>query len=205
LKDIKAILFDLGNVVVKLKTDALEEGYGAYSEEAKKRIEEYVLDSKNVNEYMEGKLTSSQFYERTRRLFKMDIRYQEFYRIWNSMFDHYPEVEEMIKVLKKKYPEIKLVLISNTNLAHWDHIKEEYDVLKLLDGIVVSHEVGVQKPDSGIFNEAMRLAGSAPKNTFYTDDRPDLIDAARVMGIRAFQFTGHESLRENLAKCGIQV
>ncbi|MGB2599903.1 MAG: HAD family phosphatase [Candidatus Omnitrophota bacterium] len=205
MKDIKAILFDLGNVLIKLKFGALEEGYGIYSEEAKKKIEEYILDSKNMNGYMEGKLTSSQFYERTRRLFNMGIGYQEFYRIWNSMFDHYPEVEEIIKALKKKYPKIKLILISNTNMAHWDHIKEEYEILKLLDAIVVSHEIGVQKPDSGIFNEAMRLAGSMPKNTFYTDDRSDLVDAARVMGLRAFQFTGHESLRENLAKCGIQV
>jgi HAD superfamily hydrolase (TIGR01509 family) len=74
-----------------------------------------------------------------------------------------------------------------------------------MDACVVSHELGKQKPDPDIFNEAMRLAGSIPKNTFYTDDRLDLIEAARVMGIRAFEFTGHESLKENLSKCGIQV
>ncbi|MGD2279449.1 MAG: HAD-IA family hydrolase, partial [Candidatus Omnitrophota bacterium] len=117
----------------------------------------------------------------------------------------YPEMEKIIKELKDKYPGVKLVLISNTNEAHYDFIKEKYEILKLMDKCVVSHELGRQKPHPDIFNKAMRLAGSIPKETFYTDDRPDLVSAARVMGIRAFDFTGHDSLRENLSKCGIEV
>jgi HAD superfamily hydrolase (TIGR01549 family) len=205
LKDIHAILLDLGNVVIKLNPAALETGYGAYSETAEKEIEEYILDSDDMNRYMEGKLSSTEFYQKVRRRFKMRIDYDEFYRIWNSMFLGYPEMEDIIKTLKEKYPEVKLVLISNTNEAHYDFIKDQYDILKLLDGHVVSHELGVQKPDPKIFSEAMKLAGSIPRNTFYTDDREDLISAARIMGIKAFQFTGHEGFKSQLAKYGIEV
>jgi HAD superfamily hydrolase (TIGR01509 family) len=202
---IKAILFDLGNVVIKLNYSALQAGYGTYSKKAEKEIEDFLLDSDDINRYMEGKLSSRQFYQKVRRHFRMKIEYDEFYRIWNSMFLGYPEMEEIIKALKEKYPEIKLVLISNTNEAHYDFIKDEFDILKLLDGHVVSHDVGVQKPNAKIFSEALKLAESVPKDTFYTDDRQDLIDAARIMGIRAFQFTGHAKLREDLSKFGIDV
>ena len=202
---IRAILFDLGNVIIRFDPDILDKGYSPYARMIEGKFTDYLLNSEVINAYMEGKIDSSQFYHRTRRVFKMDVDFNEFYRVWNSMFYPYPEMEEIIISLKKNYPDVKLVLISNTNEAHYDFIKQKYEVLKHMDACVVSHELGKQKPHPDIFKEAMRLAGSIPKDTFYTDDRPELIEAARVMGIRAFQFTGHEALRESLAKCGIQI
>ena len=52
---------------------------------------------------------------------------------------------------------------------------------------------------------ALALAGTEARSVFYTDDRADLIKKARAMGIKAFQFTGYEGLREQLAKFGINV
>lgn len=205
MKDIKAILFDLGNVIVRFDASILEKNYSSYGKIDEGKFIDYLLESDNINRYMEGKLSNSQFYRKTRRYFGMDVSFDEFYRIWNSMFYPYPEMESLIKSIKNKYPQMKLILISNTNEAHYDFIKEKYDILKYMDACVVSHELGKQKPDPDIFKEAMRMAGSIPKNTFYTDDRLDLIEAARVIGIRAYEFTGHESLKENLAKCGIEV
>ncbi len=205
MEQIKSIFFDLGNVVVKLRPEALEEGYKSCCKLEKGAFIDFItdMDSRDINQYMEGKITSSQFYNRTRRRFKMDISFPDFYRVWNSMFDHYPEVEEIIRTIKKKYPEVKLILVSNTNEAHYEYIKGQFKILELFDACVVSHEHGRQKPVPSIFNEAMRLSGSMPKTTFYTDDRLDLIEAARVMGFRAFQFVGHEELRAQLAKCGL--
>ena len=205
MSDIKAILFDLGNVVVRFDPAIVERGYASRGKITSGQVVEYIMDSSNMNGYMEGKLTSSQFYMRTRSIFKLDLRYHEFYDIWNSMFYPYPEMEELIKKIKDAYPAIKLVLISNTNEAHYEFLVKKYKVLELLDGHILSHVVGKQKPDTLIFTKAMELAGSIPKNTFYTDDRLELIEAARVMGIRAHQFIGHEELRVHLEKYGIKV
>ncbi|MFC1644344.1 HAD family hydrolase [Candidatus Omnitrophota bacterium] len=204
-KSLKAILFDLGNVIVRFDAEKVEKEFGACGKIKEGEFVDYITDSYNTNRYMEGKLTSSQFYNKTRRLFKMDIRFNEFYRVWNSMFYPYPEVEDIIKAISEKYPDIKLVLISNTNESHYEFIRERYKILDLMDAHVVSHEVGKQKPHTDIFNEALRLAESIPKDTFYTDDRLDLIEAARVMGIRAFQFVGHDQLREQLTKYNIHI
>ena len=204
-KTITTIFFDLGQVLVKFDTDILEKGYAPFGKFKEGAIAEYVYDSYNMNRYMEGKLTSSQFYMRTCKEFRMKIKYGEFYDVWNSMFCPYPEMERVVVAIKKKYPKIKMILVSNTNEQHYDHIKEKFPVVSLLDGIIVSHEVGKQKPSPEIFNEALKLSESLPRDTFYTDDRPDLIEAARVMGMRAFQFTGHEEFCEQIAKFGIVV
>ena len=202
---IKAILFDLGNVIIRFDPEILEKAYSTHGKIKKGAIVEYLLDSENVNKYMEGKLTNRQFYLRTSRLFRMDIKFGEFFHKWNSIFFPYPEVEEIIRTLKKKYPEIKLILLSNTNETHYEFLRKEYNILDVLDAHVVSHEVGKQKPHPEIFREALRLAGSISKDTFYTDDRLDLIERARTMGIRAYQFTGHEELKKQLAKYDIIV
>ena len=206
-KTIKAILFDLGNVIIKFDLSVLEKEYSAYGKLAEGEFADFMMGAGQdlIDRYMEGKITSSQFYNKTKRMFKLDITFTDFYRIWNSMFYHYPEMEHLVRKIREKYPHVKLVLVSNTNEAHYNYLKENYDILDLLDGMIVSHEFGRQKPDRSIYTEALRLAGSIPKETFYTDDRPELVEAAREMGIRAFHFTGHDEFRAQIAKSGIML
>ncbi|MFC1570408.1 HAD family hydrolase [Candidatus Omnitrophota bacterium] len=205
MKTIKAILFDLGNVIIRFDAAIFEKGLEPFGRIEDGKIVDYLMESYYVNRYMEGRLTASQFYTKTRKRFGLKIKFNEFFRIWNSIFFPYPEMEEIVKRLKERHPEIKLVLISNTNLEHYEFLKKDYEVLSLMDECVVSHEVGRIKPHPAIFNEALKAAGTLPKDTFYTDDREDLIEAARVMGIKAFQFVGHEELRKQLAKFGVAV
>ncbi|MBL7072212.1 MAG: HAD family phosphatase [Candidatus Omnitrophica bacterium] len=202
---IKAIFFDLGNVIVRVKPEVLVEGFQKCGRVVPERVIDYFMDSDNVNRYMEGEISSSQFYSKTRRFFRLDIKYREFYDLWNKVLAPYPEMEEIIRDLKKDYPDIKMILVSNTNEVHYDFVREKYKILDLLDGHITSHEEGVQKPDPEIFVRALKLAGTLPKETFYTDDREDLIDAARAMGIRAFQFQDHHKFRAQLAKFNIEI
>ncbi|MFH1798192.1 MAG: HAD family phosphatase [Candidatus Omnitrophota bacterium] len=204
-KPIKAILFDLGNVIVKVNTRPLEEKWAYSGKKASSEVIDYFMDSDNMNGYMEGKLSSSQFYTKTKRFFNLDMKFHEFYDLWNSVIVPYPEMEVIIKNLKNKYPDIKLILISNINEKHYTFVRENYKILDLLDGFAVSHELGRQKPHHEIYQEAVRLAETLPKHAFYTDDRQDLIDAARTLGIRAFQFTNHETLQSQLSRFGINV
>jgi putative hydrolase of the HAD superfamily len=204
-RTIKAILFDLGNVIVKVAPDVPAKEYSAYCAMTEQRFMEYITNSDNVKKYQEGKLTSSRFFSRTKRFFRMDIGFHEFYRIWNSMFRPYPEMERIVRNIRKKYPDIRLVLLSDTNEAHYEFLKQECEVLDLLDDWIVSYEVGRQKPHPHMYRAALKAAGTIPKDTFYTDDRQGLIDSARVMGICAFRFTGHEDFQKQLAAYRINV
>ena len=102
-KKIKTIFFDLGNVIVKLDPMVLEREYAACGRVKEGEVIEYFMDSDEMDGYAEGKLTSSQFYSRTRRRFKLDIKYNDFYRVWNEIFLPYPEMDEIIRNLKKGY------------------------------------------------------------------------------------------------------
>ncbi|MFA6636951.1 MAG: HAD family phosphatase [Candidatus Omnitrophota bacterium] len=202
---VKAVFFDLGNVLVRFDVGILGKSLSPHSKVKDPDFESYVADSPDVNRYMEGKISSSQFYNRTKRHFKLDISYSDFYRAWNGIFYPYPEVENIVRSIKKKYPDIRLILVSNTNETHYSYLEKEYDVLEAFDEKILSHEVGCQKPDPDIFMKALSVSGALPKDIFYTDDRLDLIEAARVIGIRAYQFTSHDKLTSDLAKVNILV
>ncbi|MBD3426632.1 MAG: HAD-IA family hydrolase [Candidatus Omnitrophica bacterium] len=204
-KNIKAILFDLGNVIVDVDEVKLERSYSPHGKVSEGELVSYVKASQDANRYMEGKLSTSQFYYRARRRFRLDMKFGDFYRVWNSIFLAKSDMEDLIRNLKSSYPDVKLILISNTNEAHYRYIRDNYKILDELDGHVVSYEAGCQKPDRRIFAEAMRKAGSIPPETIYVDDRLDLIRAARVMGIHAFHFTSSEQLRADLARFGLSV
>ena len=203
MKPIKAIFFDLGNVIVNFDVAKTADGYKSCSKARIGDLPNYIQYSENSLKYQEGKLTSSQFYDRTRKIFKMSIKFAEFYEIWNRMFYSSPEVETIIRNIRRTYPDIKLVLVSDTNKAHFEYVRSEYNILDLMDAYILSYEVGKRKPHSDMFKKALKAAGSIPSETFYTDDREDLINGARVMGIRAFQFTGYEELKNRLIQCGI--
>ena len=205
MTEIRAIFFDLGNVIVKVNPEVLEKGFADCGKIIIGKFISQFMVSDDYNRYTEGKLTSSQFYSRTKKLYRLDIKYREFYDLWNKVLEPYPEMEEIVRNLKKDYPDIKMILVSNTNEVHYDFVREKYKILDLLDGHITSHEEGMQKPDPEIFVRALKLADTLPKETFYTDDREDLISAARTMGIRAFQFHDHHQFQAQLAKFNIKI
>jgi putative hydrolase of the HAD superfamily len=55
------------------------------------------------------------------------------------------------------------------------------------DAVVLSFEVGVAKPDPGIFRVALERLGVAPEHAIFVDDVPEYLNGARAVGIRTVQ------------------
>jgi FMN phosphatase YigB (HAD superfamily) len=127
----------------------------------------------------------------------------DFRTTWSSAF--LPDLlvsEELLATLKRNYP---LILVSNTNEAHYEFIRSKYPVLAYFDKCVLSYEVGSLKPDHKIFEHAIEIAGSPADRLFFTDDREENILAARELGIRAHQFLGQAKLLKALQDEGVQI
>jgi putative hydrolase of the HAD superfamily len=60
------------------------------------------------------------------------------------------------------------------------------DVAEIVgDRVLVSSDLGVRKPDAGIYRLAMDRFGARPQDTFFTDDSSRNVDGARALGIHA--------------------
>ena len=65
--------------------------------------------------------------------------------------------------------------------------------------------IGSLKPDSKIYEAAIRVSGKRPEALFFTDDREENIEAALQMGIRAHLFRSLPGLVQALREHGVQV
>jgi putative hydrolase of the HAD superfamily len=65
--------------------------------------------------------------------------------------------------------------------------------------------MGLRKPDSEIYEAIIKYIGLPAQNIIYTDDRPELIEAAKRLNIDAFVFKSIDSLREELSERNIKL
>ena len=61
------------------------------------------------------------------------------------------------------------------------------------------------KPEARIFELAIKKAGVAPENIFFTDDRLENIEAAQRAGIQALLFQSETQLKRDMLSRGMAV
>jgi len=76
--------------------------------------------------------------------------------------------------------------------------RERFEFLSWFDGIVVSGEEGVIKPDPQIFRILLQRYRIAPQEAVFIDDNPMNAEAAASLGIHGIHFRSPELLRREL-------
>ncbi|MDE2986843.1 MAG: HAD family phosphatase [Chloroflexota bacterium] len=74
------------------------------------------------------------------------------------------------------------------------------------DAIVVSGEIGMRKPDPGIFHHAAEEIGVPPEHCFFIDDLEENVLGAQRIGMDGYHFTrnNYKALRIALSAAGIE-
>ncbi len=111
------------------------------------------------------------------------------------------EVVAVVRELRRNG--VPVYALTNYSAEKWVLTREHIDVLDEFDGVVVSGEERVAKPDERIYRILLERHGLDPARTFFTDDVAANVDAARAVGIDAVRFTGVTELRAHLAKRGL--
>ena len=89
--------------------------------------------------------------------------------------------------------------LSNYTRETFRDTRERFDFFRLLDGIVVSGEEGVMKPDPEIYQRLLARFGLESGSTLFIDDNLANIEAARALGFATYHFDHAEGLAGRLA------
>ena len=76
----------------------------------------------------------------------------------------------------------------------------KYKFLQKFEGIVVSGEEQMIKPEKGIYLTLIERYNLVPEETFFIDDNIQNVETALSRGINAVQFTGTDKNLEQIAK-----
>ena len=121
---------------------------------------------------------------------------------WDEMLG--PAFEETVAILREVraagYPTYAL---SNWSAETFEVTRRRYPFLDEMDGILISGEVGVGKPDPAIFRAFLARFGLTAGETVFIDDWDRNVATASSLGIVAIQFKGAAKLRADLRALGL--
>jgi FMN phosphatase YigB (HAD superfamily) len=197
----KAILFDLGRVLVHFD---FKRGYRALEglcPHPAAEIPKLLMGTGLVEQFETGLIEPRAFVEQLSGILSLNAGYDDFCGIWSSIFTDPLVPESLLEGLAARY---RLVLLSNTNALHFEMIRASYgNLLRHFHSLALSYQVKAMKPRPEIYHAAVRMAGCAPEECFYTDDIADYVEAARRLGIDAVQFESSAQLQAELSRRGI--
>lgn len=106
---------------------------------------------------------------------------------------------------KNRHKNIKIISINNEPRELNELRINKFNLHDFFDAFVSSCEVGMRKPDPGIFLLALGIAQAKPEECIYFDDRIMLVEAAKKVGINAFHHKSFEVTKEILESLDSQI
>jgi len=198
---IKAVLFDLGNVIIPVDFRRCHEALARVCSHPPEQVPKILGKSGLPRRFEQGEINAGDFVAETCRLLGMEMSYDEFWEVWTRIF--LPETlipESLLQGLRRSH---RLLLLSNTNSIHFRMAMERYPLLRHFDGYVLSYELGVMKPAPEIYREAIARAGCQPGECFFTDDVEINVQAARQEGMDAVRFESLDQLQGEMRARGL--
>jgi HAD superfamily hydrolase (TIGR01509 family) len=178
---IKTIIFDFGDVFINLDKE------GAYQNALQLfGLEEFPDELIAINTlYEQGLIETDEFLDFYEDNFE-GISREEIKNAWNFIILDFPMHRlDFIKQLKDE-GKYQLILLSNTNELHINHIKENvsfYEEFKdCFDKFYLSHEINMRKPDASIFEYVLKENNLKAQHCIFIDDTSENTSAAADLG-----------------------
>jgi 2-haloacid dehalogenase len=146
------------------------------------------------------------FAEATEALMPQHADKRELIEAWGKRFEEMipGPIDGTVEILRElKARAVPVYAITNWSAETFAPQRARFAFLDWFDGIVVSGQEGVIKPDRRIFEILLTRHGVAPRDAVFIDDVAANAAAAAALGIHGIHFRSPEQLREDLAACGL--
>jgi putative hydrolase of the HAD superfamily len=162
-----------------------------------------VLHDFIFNVYEIGKLTLDEYLDTVVFNHARDLTKEDFKAF---MFAESVELPEMLHWFKewKKHCGFRVISINNEAKELNDYRIKKFGLHQCFDAFISSCEVGMRKPDPGIYLLAMGIAQVSPEECVYFDDRLMLVEAAQKHGIQSFHHVDISATKKILMKLSNQ-
>jgi epoxide hydrolase-like predicted phosphatase len=194
---IKAILFDLGGVILRTIDFSPRERLAASLGMSRFDLEEFIFGRESGAKAQRGEITVRQHWDNLGK--ELHYSHHEFQDLLDEFFGSDVLDNELLDYVRELHKTYKTGLLSNA----WDDLRqviaEKYHFEDAFDDLVISAEVRLAKPDPRIFLLAVKRLGVEPNQAIFVDDMQRNVDGANTAGLWGIRFQTPMQTRSDIA------
>lgn len=183
---VKAVVVDFGGVLMRTENRKPRSQLAARLGMTYDELSALIFDSPSAIQAMKGEISAEEHWKEVQKILALkDSDFEEArLEFWaGDILDE--DLVNFLRALRSKY---KTALLSNA----WDDlrqmIEEVWQIGDAFDRLIISAEVGVAKPEPGIYQMMAKELQVEPPQTVFVDDFPRNVDGARAAGMQAIRF-----------------
>jgi epoxide hydrolase-like predicted phosphatase len=195
---VKAIIFDLGGVLLRTADFSPRERLATRLGMSQSELEDFIFGGESGDRAQRGEITVD---EHWRNLYhRLNCSSQELTAILDEFFGQDQLDSELMDYVRRLHQSYKTALLSNA----WDDLRqviaEKWHFEDAFDTIIISAEEGVAKPDWRIFQLTLDRLEVIASQAVFVDDMARNVEAARAIGMHAFQFQTPTQIRREIER-----
>lgn len=186
----KALLFDLGGVLIDINYHATEVAFEKLGvTDFKERYTQFAQNE--LFDRLEcGQISAQHFINLLLSQTAAGTTPNQVVAGWNAMIGGFQQ--EKIALLERLAKALPLFMLSNTNELHWVPVQNawklssKHEMEVYFQTIFLSHQIGKRKPAPETFIWVCEQMGFEPKDVLFIDDSPQHINGAKAAGLQTF-------------------
>ena len=195
------LIFDLGGVLIDLDVGRMLKGFEGvgldprmFMAESAEKGATTVCEGMSVgqllSDYQTGDITTEELLETILPECRPGTTREQLIEAWNHCLVSIPR-ERLETVRRWREKGHRTYMLSNTNDLHWRYIStrcfggEGLGLEDCFDGVFLSHEMRLAKPDAEIYRRMLETLGVRAEDCWFVDDAQVNVEAARKEGLQA--------------------
>ncbi len=186
----KAIIFDLGNVLLPIDLSLTYDAFSFFSALSSLEIQNKITDLELWVPYESGHQSDEEFRDYLRNELSLSCTDSEFDEAFSALLlGFHPGVYSWVSSLRSSY---SLYLLSNTSSIHAERFTkiklgpEGQNLFSLFDDVYYSFEMGLVKPNPLIYQQVLNEHNLSADEVLFFDDNVANINSAKALGITSY-------------------
>ena len=184
--EIKAVLLDLGNVILGVDGRLVLDYWSTASSTPFKILSSLWSIDEQYEQHERGEIDFETYSLHLSTKFEISLTYEQWMIGWNKLWTQ--PIIPTVKLLPNIASNYELFALTNTNRIHANYFKKEYrSELSHFKHLFISNEIGLRKPEPECFEFVCEYIDFKPSQILFLDDTKVHVLAAQTLGIQAQQ------------------
>ena len=196
---VKALLFDLGGVLINIDFARALRAWSAFSPLSVAQLKAAFQQDDAYERIETGRITTARYFEHLRACLKLDATDEQIADAWNALL--LDEITETVDAIRRAREQLKLpcYIFSNTSPTHHALWRVRHArMLEAFERVFVSSEIGLRKPHREAFDFVAREIGVPPQAILFFDDLADNVAGAAAAGFSTVHVRGPADVQKVL-------